>query len=214
MNQEKVKKGIIERSLIILSYIAYSLYVLIPIIPAYSTLIILFSLSVAGLILVFSILKNNVLDISSSVGKYKLSFWFVIFLMVMSTLIYRSIYSTYWNIGYYVIDIIAVVMLLCGDAFLSDKSDDIVENIVFKIGFISCIIGIVALAKSNFQVVTISDRAENTGNIQYYLWKLMEIWPCLIIMAILKRNDIRKKKIRISVTVILAVEYFILSVLS
>lgn len=213
MNSDRTRKLSIERVLIVLSYLAYSLYVLIQAFPDLSTQIIIFSVFIAGLTLFVSIMKNRTVVISSCKVKYQLGIWCIVVLMIITSLIYRSIYSTYGNIGYYIIDILAVITLLCGDAFIIDESIETFENLVFTIGFISCIIGVFALTVSNFQVVVISDRRENTRYIQYYLWKLMEIWPYLIVITVLRWKDNRKNKFKLAITIVLAIEYFILSVL-
>lgn len=155
--------------------------------------------------------KNRYIRSCSELVKFRNSIVICSLIMIMSGVIYRIKMPGSYNVGAFVIDICAIMTLLSGLAFCDLDNEEIIEVSLFLLTFFACIIGVWALIKSNFRIISVSDRGNNVGQIQYSLWKLMEFWPFALIFLFFRYKEMSHRKKKLICAIICTIEYFVLS---
>lgn len=170
----------------------------------------------AGLIiilLIYTILPKNRISFSRSVYSFRTGILICFILMFFSSLFNLLIGTDGYELGYVIIDCLAIMILYIGPCYVDESIEENFERWIFFLGGIACIIGFYAMVLSNFRISNINERATNTLQLQYYLWKLMECWPFLLINLILRFDKAKRYPIRMVITAVLFLEYVILSLL-
>jgi hypothetical protein len=202
-------------SKIFFAYIICGLYTILPFIKLSNPMIIILCFTFTTAMAFNSLYLYNKRAYSCvatrSVKQIYTLFFLCCLTMMLTSVVYSIFYPGYYNSGYLLLDLCAMLTLFSGLAFINPSREKDIEKGLFFIGGISCFVGLYALFQTDFNIAANVYSRINVFYIQYGLWKTMECWPFLIIFILFRYQSMKFRKSRAIIAFICSLEYFVLS---